>query len=48
MGATAITAIGLEYEDDYEYEFVSSEHAHFEHFRPPNLKRVLSTEYSYS
>ena len=27
---------------------LSSEHAHFENFRPPNLKRVLSTENSYS
>ena len=27
---------------------ISSEHAHFENFRPPNLKRVLSTENSYS
>ena len=26
---------------------LSSEHAHFENFRPPNLKRVLSTENSY-
>ena len=26
----------------------SSEHAHFEISRPPNLKRVLSTENSYS
>ena len=27
---------------------LSSEHAHFENFRPPDLKRVLSTENSYS
>ena len=27
---------------------LTSEHAHFENFRPPNLKRVLSTENSYS
>ena len=27
---------------------LSSEHAHFEKFRPSNLKRVLSTENSYS
>ena len=27
---------------------LSSEHAHFENFRPPNQKRVLSTESSYS
>ena len=27
---------------------LSSEHAHFENFRHPNLKRVLSTENSYS
>ena len=27
---------------------LSSEHAHFENSRPPNLKRVLSTENSYS
>ena len=27
---------------------LSSEHAHFENFRPPNLDRVLSTENSYS
>ena len=27
---------------------LSSEHAHFEKFRPPNLNRVLSMENSYS
>ena len=27
---------------------LSSEHAHFENVRSPNLKRVLSTENSYS
>ena len=27
---------------------LSSEHAHFENFRPPNQRRVLSTENSYS
>ena len=42
----------LEYEDDYEYEFkvLSSEHAHFNTFRPSNLNTelVLSMVNSYS
>ena len=38
----------LEYEDDYEYEFKSTKHAHFENVRPASLKRMLGTVNSYS
>ena len=46
--ADIMVTLRLEYEEDYEYEFKNTEHAHVENFRPASLKRMLGTVNSYS
>ena len=48
VGVKKISDLQIAVRGRLRVRVLSSEHAHFENFRPPNLKRVRSTENSYS